>query len=123
MFNYLYADVTGFYAPGMIEGIIAGDVGGLQLTQAFLLGSAVLMEIPIVMVLLSRTLKYRANRWANIITGTIYTGVILFTMTYFGVPPAYYLFFGTVEVVITALIVWYAWRWPKPESLASVEYV
>jgi hypothetical protein len=72
MFNYLYADVTGFYAPGMIEGIIAGDVGGLQLTQAFLLGSAVLMEIPIVMVLLSRTLKYRANRWANIITGTIY---------------------------------------------------
>ncbi len=112
MFNYLYADVLGFYKPGMVEGIMAGEGYGFQYNQTFLLGAAILMEIPIVMVFLSRILKYEANRWANIITGIIMTVVILYTMT---MTPwwAYYIFFGTVEVVVTALIFWFAWNWPK----------
>jgi len=68
------------------------------------------MAIPSVMVFLSLTLKAKANRWANIILGIVYTGVILITLLMPGVW-AYYLFYGSVEVVLTALIVWYAWKW------------
>ena len=49
--------------------------GSIQLTEGFLLGASILVEIPIAMVLLSQILKYRANRWANIIAGTIMTAV------------------------------------------------
>ena len=112
MFCYLYADVKAFYMPGFIEQIISGDVAGFQITQAFLLGSAIIMVIPAVMVFLSLILKAKANRWANIILGIIYTGVILMTMLMPG-DWAYYYVFAIVEVVLTSLIVWYAWRWPK----------
>ena len=55
-------------------------------------------------------LKPRANRWANIILGGIFTLIMLITM-----PGAwaFYIFLGIVEVVLTAMIVWHAWNWPK----------
>ena len=119
MFFYLYADVLTFYQRGFIEEIIAGEVVGFQITQVFLLGAAILMAIPGVMVFLSLTLKAKANRWANIILGIFYAGVLLTTMFL----PAetletwvHHIFYTVVEAVFIALIVWYAWRWPKQEA-------
>jgi len=114
MFCYLYADVLGFFAPGILEELIAGEVGGMQVTQLFLLGSAIFMVPPIVMILLSLTLKAKVNRWANIIVGIVYTGVALTTIL--TATSAGYFVYGSVEVVLTALIVWYAWKWPKQEA-------
>jgi hypothetical protein len=111
---YLYGDVFGFFEPGIIEEIIAGAPRGIQITQVTLLAMAISMAIPSVMVFLSLTLKYKANRWANIILGIFYTCFMLFTML--GSTYAYYIFLGIVEVVLTALIVWYAWKWPKQEG-------
>ena len=110
MLCYLYGDVFGFYKPGLIEEIIAGEVAGMQITQVWLLGFTMLMAIPSVMVFLSVTLPVKANRWANIIIGIFFTGFMLVTMFMPGVW-AYYLVLGIVEVVLTALIVWYAWKW------------
>jgi uncharacterized membrane protein len=88
--------------------------GSMQMTQGFLLGGSIFMMIPISMVLLSRTLKYQASRWASIIAGTIMT--IALTLTLFvAVPTMYYVFFSVIEIVCTALIVWYAWKWRNPE--------
>ena len=87
----------------------------VEMTQGFLLGASVLMEIPIAMVLLSRILKYRAGRLANIIAGTIMTAVQLVTL-FVGTPTMYYVFFSAVEIACTALIVWYAWKWPKQDA-------
>ena len=115
MFLYVYADLRGFYETGVIEGLIAGELGFFQINQVFLLVSAIIMAIPSVMVFLSLTLKAKLNRWANIILGIIYTGIILITMLMPGVWAHYY-FVGIIEVVLTALIVWYAWNWPKQEA-------
>jgi len=115
MFNYLYADILSMYEPGMLEELMTGSIGGIQFTQEFLLGAAILMETAIAMVLLSRILEYRANRWANIIVGAIHTLAVFFSM-FVGTPPAlHYIFFGTIEIVCTSLIVWFAWKWPNPE--------
>ena len=113
MLCYIYGDLFGFYKPGLIEEIMAGELPlGSQIS---LVGAAIMMTIPAIMVFLSLTLKAKANRWANIILGIIYTGIMLFTMFLPGVW-AYYIFLGIVEVVLTVLIVWSAWKWPKQEA-------
>jgi hypothetical protein len=67
------------------------------------------------MVLLSMTLKYKANRWSNIIAGTIMT-IVQFSSLFIGsAPTIYYMFFSIIEIACTLSIVWYAWRWRNPE--------
>jgi len=116
MFNYLYCDILALMDPELLKGFMAGNVGGIHVTQGFLLGAALLMEIPIAMVLLSQVLKYSANRWANIIAGTIMTVVQISSLFFGSSPTPYYIFFSIIEISCTALIVWYAWKWPNPEG-------
>lgn len=73
---------------------------------------AILLEIPIAMIFLSRILKYRANRWANILAGAITIPFVIGG----GSAVLHYIFFATVEVVAMLVIVWYAWKWPDPEA-------
>ena len=113
MFAYLYCDVLTNMESEIIKGYLVGQAGPIQVTQGFLLGAAILMEIPIAMVLLSRILKYRANRWANMIAGTIMT-VVQFSSLLFGTPPTlHYMFYSAIEIACTGFIVWYTWTW-KP---------
>jgi hypothetical protein len=113
--NYLYCDVVTVMDPQKLKQFLAGTVGGMEITPGFLLGAGILVEIPIAMVLLSRLLKYKPNRWANIVAGTIMTAVQLLTLLQSS-PTIYYVFFSIIEIVTTALIVWYAWKWSSPEA-------
>lgn len=117
-FLYVYADVRAFYEPGIIEQIIKGKFAeaGMTTTQALLLG-LITMTPPSVMVFLSLVLKPKINRWANIILGIFYTLVVL--VTQFGLimeTSVNFICSGIVEAVLTALIVWYSWTWPKLEA-------
>jgi uncharacterized protein DUF6326 len=113
MFCYLYADYFGLYVPGTLQGMLAGKMGPLgPTTQGVLVGTAVMMAIPSLMVFLSLVLKANVSRWVNIIFGVIYTVIILITMWDW----AFYIFFGIIEVILTSLIVWYAWNWPRQEA-------
>jgi hypothetical protein len=106
MLTYTYGDVVTLMDPI--------KHGSVQLTEGFLLGGSIYMMIPITMVLLSRILKYRANRWTSIIAGTIMTITLILTL-FVAVPTSYYAFFTVIEVACTALIVWFAWTWRNPE--------
>lgn len=64
MFNMVFADIVGFLNPGTLENMIA-----MRPPPALLLLFSVLLEIPMAMIVLSRALNYRANRWADIIAG------------------------------------------------------
>jgi len=94
LLNYLYCDVMSLMDPEFLKQYMTGNVGGIHITQSFLLGAAVLMEIPIAMVLLSRVLGYKANRWANIIAGLIMTVVQCSTLFFGSSPTIYYIFFS-----------------------------
>jgi hypothetical protein len=109
MFCYLYADVLGLFVPGILEELIAGEVGGMPVNDLFLYSSAFFMVPPIVMVFLPLTLKAKVNRLANIIVGLVYTLVAL--MTVYAAESPGYLVYGSLEAVLTALVVWYAWKW------------
>lgn len=107
MLTYTYGDVVTLMDPV--------KHGSVQLTEAFLLGGSIYMMIPIIMVLLSRILKYRASRWASIIAGTVMTVTLPVTL-FVAVPTSYYVFFTVIEVISTALIVWTASKWRISEN-------
>jgi len=107
MLTYTYGDVVTLMDPV--------KHGSLEMTEGFLLGGSIFMMIPITMVLLSRILNYRANRWTSIIAGTIMTLALIMTL-FVAVPTTYYAFFTVIEVACTALIVWFAWKWSNPEG-------
>ena len=107
MLTYTYGDVV-----TLIDPVKHGTV---QLTEVFLLGGSIYMMIPITMVLLSRILKYRANRWTSIIAGIVMTVSLPVTL-FVAVPTSYYIFFTVIEITSTALIIWFAWNWRISEN-------
>ena len=116
--NYLYCDVLGLMDPSLLNQYVTGTVNGMEMTPAFLLSGAILMQIPIAMVLVSRFASYQFNRWANIVAGAIKTITMILTM-FVGTPAAYYIFFGSIEILTTAFIVWYAWSWRITSEIQS----
>jgi hypothetical protein len=107
MFNMVFADIVGFLNPGTLENMMA-----MEPPPGLLLVFSILLEIPIAMIVLSRILRYRANRWANIIAGVI---TILF-VSGFGNTSLSYIFFATIEIACMLLIIWYAWKWTEHEG-------
>lgn len=111
MFCFAYADILAHMRSDILEGILAGELGGIQITQEALMGSAVLMIIPIVMIFVSLMLNAKVNRWLNIVLGAIYAGINLITVLMTGGGWIYYYIFAVVEVAISVLIVLVAWKW------------
>jgi len=67
-----------------------------------------------VMIVLSRFLKYGINRWVNIIVATLHAlGAVA---SLFVAAPAIHIFFVVVEVSALLFIVWYAWTWAEPQN-------
>jgi Family of unknown function (DUF6326) len=113
---YIYGDILSFYKPGVITEIMAGNIGPFPVTQLSLLSAALYIAIPGVMVFLSLALKPKVNRWANIILGVVY--IVTNSVSFLTESWAYFIVLGVIEVALTALIVWYAWRWPQQEDLS-----
>jgi len=128
MFTIVFADIVGMMMPGVLQAMSTGQVG-VPVTQGLLLVFAILLQIPIAMIFLSRILKPRANRWANTLAAVVTTAFVIGG----GSPYLHYYFFETVEIACMALIVWSAWaqrgsetaverpldRHARPEALAG----
>ena len=108
--NMAYADIFSLFLPGTLEelAVFAGETP----ISLLMLAAAIVVEISIAMIFLSRVLKYRANRWANIIIGAITIAFVIAG----GEPYPHYIFIATIEVVCMSLIIWHAWKWSDPEA-------
>jgi hypothetical protein len=113
----MYADILSKLEPGALEGIMSGYTGGgtVKITEGFLLGVAIMFEIPFLMIVLSWVLKYKANRWANIIAATLFAVTQIYSL-FLGIPSPMYIFYTIIEIAGLLLIVWNAWKWTNPES-------
>ena len=103
-----------FIVPGVIDEIRAGEVVGLQARPGLLLVMAITYYwVPLVMAVLSLTLKDKVNRSAGIILGIFYAGFILFEliMNVTTVAYPYVILMDISAIVVAALIAWYAWKW------------
>ena len=105
MLTYLLGDVLRIYAGDFKS----GEIQGFQATQAIWMAAALLMLIPIVMLVLSVTLKYPAIRGV-----TIVAAAVLFLFNLVGLPTyhgAYDKFLIAVGLVFNAITIWHAWKW------------
>jgi predicted tellurium resistance membrane protein TerC len=117
MFLYIYNDLFSLMQPGHVAQLVEGQLEGVEFTQTVLFAAAALMALPSFMVLLSLTLKARANRLVNIVAGIFHVLVLIGTQfvgegeTWF-----YWRLYELLEALFLALIIWTAWKWPTTES-------
>jgi hypothetical protein len=112
MFNMLAADVISFLDGALLEQLMSGHAGDVQITSTLQLVAAILIEIPIAMIVLSRLLPDRWNRVGNLAAATM-TAVFV---TAGGSLSPHYVFFAAAELGAIALIGWSAWTWPRAKA-------
>ncbi len=102
LFNIIFRDLHQFLAKGFIEEMISQKISE---PMALLYG--VILEIPIVMVLLSRILSNTANKWSNVIAAGITILGILGTLPSADLDD---IFFGVVKLIALITIIRVAWK-------------
>jgi hypothetical protein len=112
MINMLKADILSLFIPGAAEELARTSAStGASIPQLMLIG-AIMGQLGIAMIVLSRVLKYGINRWVNIVVG-------IFIIAYiWGGAASYphYIFIATVETLCLLLIIGFAWTWRNVET-------
>ena len=114
-FCYIYGDYFELYVPKKVESLINGN-SNLD-NPATLFIAAFLLLIASLMICLSILLKPFINRILNIFFGLFFTlFVALVGISSISEWRAFYVFYAGVEVILTLMIVWVAWRWERVET-------
>ena len=109
---YLYGDYFELYTPDKVNSLLTGE-NTLDSPTKLLIAS-IILAISSIMVALSIILKPKINRILNILFGVLFTLMMIFiglnsNTGWYG----FYVFLAFIESIITGLIVWYSWKWPK----------
>jgi hypothetical protein len=121
MFLSIYVDYYALYKPGFIDDILAGRVHEFAIGPTFVTLGLTLIAIPSLMILLSTTLPARVNCAANLVVASLYIPVMIYNAA--GESWTYFSFYGLsigLEVLLLALILRYAWTWPRTAPSATM---
>lgn len=112
MFLYIYGDYFELYVPGKTEGLLNGQ--NLLNTPYKLLFATIILTLPSLMIFLSLIMKPKWNRILNISIAAFLT---LFTLLVGASSLSewriFYVMLSFLEAILTAIIVWKAWHWPR----------
>jgi predicted membrane channel-forming protein YqfA (hemolysin III family) len=99
-----------FMDPAAME-----ELGEMQMSAGMFVFMALFWLIPLIMAFLSLTLKDSANRWANIVLGIVFTLLNIWHLVEHLTTAlaVHQILIIASTVVVTALIAWYAWKWPR----------
>ncbi|MFT3950702.1 MAG: DUF6326 family protein [Oscillospiraceae bacterium] len=112
--NYILCDVLSNMEASVLRGLLEGNTAGIEMNQGFLLMAGISLEIPFVMIVIAKVLKFKANKIINITAGLLMT-VYQASSFFFGTAPSlHYIFFSGVEIIGNLLIVILAWKWVAP---------
>jgi len=104
MFCYLYGDVFSILAGDFKP----GETDGKPLTEYMVLGMAVIMMIPVMMIVLTLILGYSISSWVNIIVAL---GFVILNLVSIRSYPIYEKFTLIISMGFNLLIVYTAWTW------------
>jgi len=110
LFLYAYGDIFGFFKPGQIEDVVSGEISGIDITEGFLFAASVYVAIASVMIFLTLVLRPAAARRSNLLLAIVYIATIVAAAIG---ESAYYWLLSVVEIAALALVVRYAWTWPR----------
>lgn len=116
MFIYVYADIQTFFEKGVLDAIISGNVAGMEISQIFLLSTAILMSIPSFMVFLSLILSASVNKWLNTIVSTLHIVLIISLQFQPTEKWMYYIYFNSIEVAFHLAIIYFAMKHLSPKK-------
>ena len=112
MFLYIYGDYFELYVPKKVESLLNGQ--NMLNTPYKLFFATIILILPSLMIFLSLIMKPKWNRVLNISIGIFLT---LFTLVVgassFTEWRIFYVMLALLESIITSIIVWKAWHWPK----------
>jgi len=110
LLNMIFRDIHQLGKMSFIQEILTGTVNGIEITEELMLFGGFLAEIPILMVLMSRVLNYKANKWANTIAGVITSLVLISALPSADLDD---IFFMIIEVTAILVIIRIAWKMPS----------
>ena len=113
LLNMIFRDLHQFGKAGFLEEMMTGVVNGVKITEELMLFGGLLAEIPIVMVLLTRILNDKANKWANIVASIITALVLLSALPSADMDD---IFFTVIEMAAFISIIWIAWKLPNSQE-------
>ncbi len=96
---------------------MTGVVNGIEITDELMLFGGILAEIPIAMVLLSKILNNRANKWINSAASMITMFVLLSGIRSADLDDVFFLI---IEVVALIAIIRIAWMLPSRNEISAV---
>ena len=111
--NYILCDLLTMMDKAVIRGLFEGNIGGIPLTQGFVLFAGISLEIPCLMVVLSVVLPYMANRRINIGAAIL---MIMYQLASFLVGSditLHYIFFSVMEILGNIVILVLAVKWKR----------
>ena len=115
MFLYIYADYFRLMTPGKLEKLIRLQTPMGPTSPGILVVFSVILIIPALMIFLCVFLTPHINKWLNLVVALLYACIsMLIIVTSFGDEwQTFFLLFNIVEIVIFALIISLAWKWPR----------
>lgn len=116
LLNMVFRDLHQLGKKGFLEEIMSGVVNGVAITDELMLVGAVLAEIPILMVLLSRILNNNANKWANISAGLITMAVFATAIPAADMDDVFHMI---IEVIAILWIFKISWKLPQLSKTSS----
>jgi hypothetical protein len=103
--------------PGVLRDLMAGHVAGVDVQSAGVqVATAIPWLVPMVMAYLTLVLRDDIDRRTNALLGgggALY-GVSALTTPPTGPPVAQGV--GVLAILVNLLIVWHAWKWPRPSG-------
>ncbi len=110
------------FAPGVIRGLMAGELWGVNTHSAGVqLVAAFGVLVPMAMAYLALALNDAASRWTNGVLGAV--AVVFGISTLIGHPAgasAGVTFVAIVNSLVALLIVWHVWKWPRGADVTPV---
>lgn len=115
MFCYIYGDYFELYVPGKVEGLFNGQ--SILDSPAKLFLATFMLPIPALMIFLSLILNPGPTKWLNIGVGIFFTLLTLLVgISSISQWRIFYVFLSFLESILTAVIVFQSWKWPKENA-------
>ena len=120
LLNMIFRDIHQLGKKGFIEEIMTGVVNGIEITDELMLLGGFLAEIPIIMVLLSKILDNKINKWANIVSSIITLAVFATAVPSSDLDDVFHMI---IEVAAILWIIRIAWKLPSSNKPKIINYV
>ncbi len=119
MFLYIYADYFRLMTPEKLEKMMKLQTPIGPTSPGILVTFSVILIIPTLMIFLSIFLKPQVNKWLNIVIAFIYAiiSILIIVSGFEDEWQTFFVIFNFVEILVFAIIIFQALKWPREEYL------